>query len=367
MSVSSNINTVSYTAAATTFQFEGHFFEASDLVVSVDGVVSTDWSISGTQVDNAYPNGADVVFGTPMVGAESVVIDRQVPLTQPDDYGINGRIEPVEAEKGFDRATVQVQQAEAKAVQAPYYLATDTNKGTVQIPADVALRAGFVLGWDSTGAQVMVGLTSTAAPDVLVAATVAGTDTYTATPSPAITAYSQTSVYILTFTNANTGSATLNINGAGALAIKKNNVALVANDITAGQTLIVIYDGTEFELISDNRETTAYISPTVTAITASATLTADGRTYTNEAAAGQVIGTLPTAVAGLEVEVIVQAAQNFRILTASGDTIRLGNRVTKTAGYIESTTIGDMVKLRAINATEWLAVDGVGTWTVETS
>lgn len=78
---------------------------------------------------------------------------------------------------------------------------------------------------------------------------VAGTDIYTATLSPAVTTYSD-KAFILKFTNANTGAATLNLNGVGAQAIKKNGTeALVANDIKAGQLLLIVYDGTNFQII----------------------------------------------------------------------------------------------------------------------
>lgn len=47
---------------------------------------------------------------------------------------------------------------------------------------------------------------------------------------------------------ANTGAATLNLNGLGAKTIKKNyNEDLASNDIKAGQMVIVSYDGTNFQ------------------------------------------------------------------------------------------------------------------------
>lgn len=50
---------------------------------------------------------------------------------------------------------------------------------------------------------------------------------------------------------ANTGAATLAVNGLTAKAIKKNkDVALVTGDIKAGQLVSVAYDGTSFQLIS---------------------------------------------------------------------------------------------------------------------
>lgn len=77
-----------------------------------------------------------------------------------------------------------------------------------------------------------------------------GTDTYTATPSPAFTAYTAGMRLYIKFTNANTTASTINLNGLGAKAIKKSGTtALSSGDIAAGQTLILSYDGTNFQII----------------------------------------------------------------------------------------------------------------------
>lgn len=79
--------------------------------------------------------------------------------------------------------------------------------------------------------------------------TASGTDTYTISEAfPA--AYDSKERFIITFTNANTGAATLNRNGLGAKDIKKpGNVALSAGDIVAGGRYIVSYNGTYYQLI----------------------------------------------------------------------------------------------------------------------
>lgn len=83
-----------------------------------------------------------------------------------------------------------------------------------------------------------------------VSAIAAGTNTYTATITPAITSYSVGQRFYITFINANTGAATLALNGLAAVPIKKNgNVALYASDIKAGQAILVQYDGTNFQAI----------------------------------------------------------------------------------------------------------------------
>lgn len=76
-----------------------------------------------------------------------------------------------------------------------------------------------------------------------------GTDTYTATISPAISGYSTGMSFNILFANANTGASTLNLNGLGAVALKKSaSVALASGDIVAGAFFQVVYDGTNFQI-----------------------------------------------------------------------------------------------------------------------
>ena len=77
------------------------------------------------------------------------------------------------------------------------------------------------------------------------------TNTYAITLNPAPTLYLAGMVFNFLATNANTSASTLNVNGLGAKAITKfGTTALIANDILAGQQVQVIYDGTQFQMIS---------------------------------------------------------------------------------------------------------------------
>lgn len=77
-----------------------------------------------------------------------------------------------------------------------------------------------------------------------------GTDTYTATcafPVSTLRAGMEFTVY---FTNANTGAATLNVNGIGAKSIVKNGSSAIAvGDIAAGMIGKLVYDGTNMQLL----------------------------------------------------------------------------------------------------------------------
>jgi len=83
------------------------------------------------------------------------------------------------------------------------------------------------------------------------AASSAGSDDYAITLVPAIAAYTTGQIVQFEADVANTGASTLNINGIGAIAIKKNHDQdLADNDIEAGQIVTVVYDGTNFQMQS---------------------------------------------------------------------------------------------------------------------
>lgn len=104
------------------------------------------------------------------------------------------------------------------------------------------------------------------------------------------------------------------------------------------------------------------ITPVTT--TAAPAATVSGTHFTNEGDADGAIITLPTASAGLTFTAIVQAAQDLAIMANTGDTIRWGADVTAAAGGIHAATVGNVITLVAINATEWVATSMIGTWVV---
>lgn len=79
-------------------------------------------------------------------------------------------------------------------------------------------------------------------------------DALTLTYTPAPTAYVQGDIYSFIVASANTGAATLNVNGLGAKDIFKHSAvvgiaALVANDLLPGAAVTVAYDGTQFQIM----------------------------------------------------------------------------------------------------------------------
>ena len=103
--------------------------------------------------------------------------------------------------------------------------------------------------------------------------TASGTNTYTIT-EPTPSTYSNKERFLVRFTNANTGAATLNRSGLGAKDIKKADGSnLTAGDIQAGGTYLLSYNGTYYQVVGDGGsgggspvDTTAFIKTQGTSI-----------------------------------------------------------------------------------------------------
>ena len=84
-----------------------------------------------------------------------------------------------------------------------------------------------------------------------VLASVAGTNTITATATPDITAYSTGMLLFFTPANNNTGATTINVDSLGAKSIVKGDgSALVSGDLQASTIHLIVYDGTNFVLLN---------------------------------------------------------------------------------------------------------------------
>lgn len=80
---------------------------------------------------------------------------------------------------------------------------------------------------------------------------VSGTNTITATTTPAPSSYTNGQTFRFLPVATNTGAVTININGLGAKAITKLGAnAVGAGDLTISATVQITYDGTQFQLSS---------------------------------------------------------------------------------------------------------------------
>jgi len=123
-------------------------------------------------------------------------------------------------------------------------------------PVDGYIKAGQIVTVIHDGTNFQI-LSVSGKPSVsqtgeeIYAADSVGTDAYAVTLTPAPTAYVTGMVVRFKAGTANTGAATLNVNSLGAKTIVKNyNSTLADNDILANQIVEVIYDGTNFQMIS---------------------------------------------------------------------------------------------------------------------
>lgn len=127
---------------------------------------------------------------------------------------------------------------------SPVSLATVTSGQVAALPGnntDIAVGSGnkFVT---QTGLQDS---------SEIYAADGGANDTYVVTLSPIPTGYTTGMVVRFKANTANTGACTLNVNSLGAKTIKKEyNADLENSDIVANQIVSVIYDGTNFQLLS---------------------------------------------------------------------------------------------------------------------
>lgn len=123
------------------------------------------------------------------------------------------------------------------------------------------------------------------------AADAGSNDTYAITVE-GITAYATGQTFKFKANTANTGAATLNVNSLGAKTIVKNyNATLANNDILANQLVEVIYDGTNFQMISPVSNSSS-LSSKIISITRDMTVASGNVSYTG-------VGFTPTALVAI--------------------------------------------------------------------
>lgn len=157
----------------------------------------------------------------------------------------------------------------ASAVQA-----TTSAVGYVELPTAAELTSGAATGGTGAGLAATPALTAAQIQSgswlYAVEDGTGSDDTYTASLTPALTAYAAGQIVLVKFTVANTGACTVNLNSLGAKDIQKYVAgalaALETGDIVANQTCLLYYDGTRFVLINPSATlpTTALLSEMAT-------------------------------------------------------------------------------------------------------
>lgn len=119
---------------------------------------------------------------------------------------------------------------------------------TANIPMGNNKITGLAVGTAATDAANLSQVQSTTAKLIN---SISGTDTITGTMSPNLGAYATGQMFYFIAAGDNTGAVTLNIDSLGAKAVTRDgSVALAASDLKSGEVVVVVYDGTRFQVVS---------------------------------------------------------------------------------------------------------------------
>jgi hypothetical protein len=100
---------------------------------------------------------------------------------------------------------------------------------------------------------------------VKLLASVSGADTITAVGSPNVAAYVAGQMFYFVAAAANTGAVTINIDSLGAKSITRDGTtALAAGDIQSGEVCVIVYDGTQFQLVSGSSQSASIVTNNLT-------------------------------------------------------------------------------------------------------
>jgi hypothetical protein len=194
----------------------------------------------------------------------------------------------------------------------------------------------------------------------------AGTSSvYTMVANPTISAYANTQTLFFQPHVACAAAPTINIDGVGAINLKKytgqgTKIALQAGDLQATERYIAINDGTDLMVINP-RNTNFYTgtAPTLTIATGAVTITNGGASYTIDTEGSAATDDLDTISGGATGEIIIIGTANSSrdIVLKSGT----GNIVNASGIDVTLASTNDRAIL-LYNGTNWLilAINGVG-------
>lgn len=219
--------------------------------------------------------------------------------------------------------------------------ASETVKGI----AEIAIQAETDAGADDLRIVTPKKLSKAVQDGKFAYATATGTNTYIVGFTPAVAALVAGQMFRVLFTNANTTAATLNVDGLGAISLKKNGTSnLASGDILAGQILTLIYDGTSFQISSfyglniTAAQLAAIPAGETNLFTVSKSI--DGLTITYGAGVQQVDNFAP---AGLGALLADTAAWNGDTLSLAGDN-RLGALGVSAQEFVITNSLGTIYK-----------------------
>ena len=131
--------------------------------------------------------------------------------------------------------------------------------------------------------------------------TVTGTDSIIGSLSPALTAYAAGQMFYFVAAGTNTTAVTINIDGLGVKNLTHNgNVALAAGDILSGEVVVIVYDGTRFQMVSPANSFGSIIlgSPLAVSYGGTGVSTLTGYAKGSGTSAFSAVATIPVADGG---------------------------------------------------------------------
>jgi hypothetical protein len=154
MSVNTTTNRIAYTGNGATVGFAYNFkiLDAAHLQVYLNGVLQVaGYSVSGVN----SPTGGSVTFSTAPANGVSIVLVREVPLTQPVTTTDNATILSSVLDTALDRLTMLVQQVFQRTAQTLRISVTDDASVNLELPPK-ATRANKYFLFDANGAPSVV-------------------------------------------------------------------------------------------------------------------------------------------------------------------------------------------------------------------
>jgi hypothetical protein len=170
--------------------------------------------------------------------------------------------------------------------------------------------------------------------------TVTGTDTLIGNLVPALTAYTAGNAFYFVAAATNTSAMTINIDGLGVKDIRRlGSVALAAGDIVAGQIALIVYNGTNFQLLDGNAFSNLRVSDTLNLSAYTETVAAYstvGASQTLSIAVGTVLTatltsatpctfTMPAAIAGKSFLFLLKQPASGTATTATFTGVKWGS------------------------------------------
>lgn len=181
-------------------------------------------------------------------------------------------------------------------------------------------------------------------------AATSGTDTYTATLSPAITAYVTGQTFFINVGITNTTASTINFNSVGAKDIRKfGSLALVSGDLVAGTIYGIEYDGTVFQLLSPiSNLRTMYVKGADVASATTTNLATTTGDFVN------VTGTTTITGLGTANEGVLRGVRFTGALTLTHNATSL---ILPNNGSNITTANGDNAVFRSLGSGNWVCIN----------